>query len=210
MHVRADGTVGPAMTSKIQRLEEVQAITIGPVARLADGKIVLLPYDPEWPALFEREAARVRGVLGDRVRLLEHVGSTSVPGLSAKPIIDLVLGVPDSSDEPAYVPDMEAAGYVLRIREPDWFEHRLFKGPDTIINLHTFSAGSSETDKMLLFRNWLRTHDVDRDLYQRAKLELAERQWEFTQQYADSKSEVVHEILARAGWHPPADGPASA
>ncbi len=192
------------MEPRIQSLEEVQAITIGPVAKLADGKVVLVPYDPEWPALFEREAARVRAALGHRVRLLEHVGSTSVPGLSAKPIIDMVLAVPDSSDEPTYVPDLEAAGYVLRIREPDWFEHRLFKGPDTIIGLHTFSEGSSEIRKMLLFRDWLRTHDDDRDLYRRAKLELAERRWEFTQQYADSKSTVVHEILARAGWQPPA------
>ena len=196
------------MENRIQTLEEVQASTIGPVATLAEGKVVLVPYDPEWPRLFEREATRIRAVLGDRVRLLEHVGSTSIPGISAKPIIDIVLAVPDSSDEPAYVPDMEAAGYVLRIREPDWFEHRLFKGPDTDINLHTFSAGSSEIEKMLRFRDWLRTHDDERDLYQRAKLELAERRWDFTQQYADSKSVVVHEILARAGWQPP-DPPAA-
>jgi GrpB-like predicted nucleotidyltransferase (UPF0157 family) len=197
--------VEAAMPNEIKTLEEVQAFTIGPVAKLADGKIVLVPYDPQWPALFEREAARIRGVLGDRVRLLEHCGSTSVAGLSAKPVIDIVMAVPDSSDEAAYVPEMEAAGYVLRIREPDWFQHRLFRGPDTTINLHTFSEGSSEIDKMLQFRDWLRTHDDERDLYQRAKLELAERTWEFTQQYADSKSEVVHAILERAGWRPPED-----
>ena len=67
--------------------------------------------------------------LGDRVRLLEHAGSTSVPGLAAKPIIDMVLAVADSADEAAYVPSMEAAGYVLRIREPDWHQHRLFQRP---------------------------------------------------------------------------------
>jgi len=198
-----DGLWSGVMESRIQTLDEVQAHTIGPVAKLADGKVVLVPYDPAWPALFDREAARVRGALGDRVRLLEHVGSTSVPGLWAKPIIDMVLAVSDSSDEPAYVPDMEAAGYVLRIREPDWFEHRLFKGPDTVIGLHTFTVGSTEIEKMLRFRDWLRTNDDDRDLYQRTKLELADRRWEFTQQYADSKSAVVHEILARAGWQAP-------
>lgn len=195
------------MTNQIKTLEEVQALTIGPVAKLADGKIVLVPYDPEWPAMFEREAATIRAALGERARLIEHAGSTSVPGLSAKPVIDIVLAVADSADEPAYVPDMEAVGYVLRIREPDWFEHRLFKRDDRAINLHTFSEGSTEIDKMLLFRDWLRTHDGERDLYQRAKLDLAERKWEFTQQYADSKSEVVHGILERAGWRPPEDGP---
>lgn len=200
--------VAATMTREIQTLEEVQAYTIGPVAKLADGKIVLVPYDPEWPAMFEREATKIRGALGDRARLIEHAGSTSVPGLSAKPVIDIVLAVPDSADEPAYVPDMEAAGYILRIREPDWFEHRLFKRDDRVINLHTFSEGCSEIDKMLLFRDWLRTHDDERDLYQRAKLDLAERKWEFTQQYADSKSEVVHKILERAGWRPPENDPA--
>ena len=82
-----------------------------------------------------------RLALGDRVVRIEHTGSTSVPGLSAKPIIDISLEVPDSADEETYVPSLEAAGYVLTIREPDWFEHRLFKGPDTNVNLHVFSAG---------------------------------------------------------------------
>ena len=88
--------------------------------------------------------------------LLEHTGSTSVPGLAAKPIIDITLAVPDSSDEDAYAPALEAAGYVLRIREPDWHEHRVFKGPDTNVNLHVFSDGCPEIDRMLRFRDWLR------------------------------------------------------
>jgi len=137
-------------------------------------------------------------ILGDRVRLLEHAGSTSVPGLSAKPVIDMILAVPDSSDEGAYVPPLEAAGYVLRIREPDWFEHRLFKGPDTNINLHTFSEGCLEIDRMLSFRDRLRTHDDERIRYEETKRELASRQWTYVQFYADAKSEVVEGIIARA------------
>ena len=109
-----------------------------------------------------------------------------------------MLAVPDSSDESAYVPDMEAAGYVLRIREPDWFEHRLFKGPDTNVNLHTFTEGCPEIDRMLAFRDWLRAHDDERDLYERTKQELAAREWRFIQHYADAKSEVVEAIIARA------------
>jgi GrpB-like predicted nucleotidyltransferase (UPF0157 family) len=85
-----------------------------------------------------------------------------VPGLCAKPIIDMLLAVPDSSAEPAYAPDMERAGYVLRIREPDWYEHRMFKGPATDINLHVFSVGCVEIERMLRFRDWLRSNDADR------------------------------------------------
>jgi GrpB-like predicted nucleotidyltransferase (UPF0157 family) len=177
--------------------EEMRAVTIGELKPLT-GKIQVVDYDPEWPALFEREAARVRAVLGERVLLLEHTGSTSVPGLAAKPIIDMTLVVPNSADEPAYVPDMEAAGYVLRIREPDWYEHRLFKGPDTDINLHVFSAGCPEVKRMLLFRDWLRANDADREHYQQAKRELTQRDWKYVQNYADAKTAVVEEIIARA------------
>jgi GrpB-like predicted nucleotidyltransferase (UPF0157 family) len=179
------------------REDEMRAATIGELQPLA-GKIQVVDYDPEWPALFERESMRIRAVLGERVVLLEHTGSTSVPGLAAKPIIDMTMAVPDSVNEAGYVPDMEAAGYVLRIREPDWYEHRLFKGPDTDINLHVFSAGCQEIDRMLLFRDWLRSNDADRDLYQQAKRELAQRNWKYVQNYADAKTEIVNEIVARA------------
>jgi GrpB-like predicted nucleotidyltransferase (UPF0157 family) len=179
------------------REDQIRAATIGEPWR-ADGQIFLAEYDPEWPALYERESARIRSILGDRVRLLEHAGSTSVPGLSAKPVIDMVLAVPDSADEPAYVPPLEATGYVLRIREPDWFEHRLFKGPDTNINLHTFSEGCLEIDRMLAFRDRLRTHDDERVRYEETKRELASRDWTYVQYYADAKGEVVEGIIARA------------
>jgi GrpB-like predicted nucleotidyltransferase (UPF0157 family) len=162
------------------------------------GKIQVADYDPAWPGLFQREADRIRGVLGERVVLLEHVGSTSVPGLAAKPIIDILLIVPDSSDEPAYVPDLEAAGYTLVIREPDWYQHRCFKGPDTNINLHVYSPGCPEIERYRIFRDRLRGHPDDRAHYQRVKRELAEREWTYVQQYADAKTEVVEAIIARA------------
>ena len=177
--------------------EEIRACTIGELAPLA-GPIVLADYDPEWPGRFEREAARIRAILGARAKVLEHAGSTAVVGLPAKPIIDLVLAVADSADEPSYVPEMEQSGYVLRIREPDWFQHRLFKGPDTNINLHVFSVGCPEIEQMLLFRDWLRSHPEERDAYAAKKRELASQQWKFVQNYADSKTEIVREMLARA------------
>jgi GrpB-like predicted nucleotidyltransferase (UPF0157 family) len=127
------------------------------------------------------------------------VGSTSVPGRIAKPILDILLVVASSGDEDAYLPALESAGYSLRFREPHWFEHRLLNGPDTTINLHVFSAGCSEADRMLLFRDWLRGNAADRELYARTKRALAQREWERVQDYAGAKTAVVAEILARAG-----------
>jgi GrpB-like predicted nucleotidyltransferase (UPF0157 family) len=87
---------------------------------------------------------------------------------------------------------------VLRIREPDWYEHRLFKGPDTNINLHVFSAGCVEIERMLGFRDHLRSSPTDRALYAETKRELASRHWNYVQEYADAKTEVVEAIIARA------------
>jgi GrpB-like predicted nucleotidyltransferase (UPF0157 family) len=177
--------------------EEIRAAAVGDLPE-HNARIELSEYDPKWPRLYEREAERIGHALGPKMLRIEHVGSTSVPGLAAKPLIDIVLVVADTTDEGAYVPRLEAAGYVLRIREPDWFEHRLFKGPDTNVNVHTFSEGCEEVDRMIGFRDWLRTHDDDRDLYLAAKRELAQREWKYVQNYADAKSAVVREILVRA------------
>jgi GrpB-like predicted nucleotidyltransferase (UPF0157 family) len=177
--------------------EELAAITVGPLERL-DGPVTLLESDPAWPALFDCEAARIRQALGDRALLVEHVGSTSVPGLAAKPIIDIALVVPDSGDESAYVPPLEAVGYRLRIRTPDWEEHRMFKGPDTDVNLHVFSPGSSEVDRLISFRDHLRGHAADRERYAAEKRHLAERRWAYMQHYADAKTRIVEDILTRA------------
>jgi GrpB-like predicted nucleotidyltransferase (UPF0157 family) len=180
--------------------EQIIAAAVGGRQPL-NSTIYLAPYDPVWPSLFARLAKHIYEALGDRLLLLEHVGSTSVPGLSAKPIIDMVLAVADSSDELSYVKPLEEKGYTLRIREPDWYEHRLLKPPDVQGNLHVFSSGCEEIEQMLLFRDWLRSHSDDRLLYEETKRKLAARTWKYTQNYADAKSEVVQEILARARRH---------
>lgn len=188
----------PAIPAAPVTDEALQAVTVGERTP-HDAPVTLVDYDPAWPALFEREARRIRAALGEAVVRLEHTGSTSVPGLAAKPIIDITLIVPDSADEAAYVPQLEAAGYVLRIREPHWHEHRVLKGPDTDVNLHVFSPGSLELERMVGFRDWLRTHADDRELYERTKRELAARTWRHIQHYADAKTAVVEEIIGRAG-----------
>ncbi len=160
--------------------------------------ITLAEYDPDWPRRYERLAASVRAALANRVRLLEHVGSTSVPGLVAKPRFDMILGVEDSAAEDRYAPDLETAGFRLTIREPDWFEHRVFTRDDAAVNLHVFTDGCPEIAEMLLFRDWLRANDADRELYGRSKRDLAARTWRYVQHYADAKHEVVGEIKARA------------
>ncbi len=162
MGSQADGT------DDERRDEVLQAITVGTLEP-HNAPITLAAYAPAWPRLFTREAERLRSVLGDEALRIEHVGSTSVPGLTAKPIVDILLVVPDSADEPRYVPRQQAAGYVLRIREPAWFEHRLFSGPDTHINLHVFSRGAAEVERMLRFRDRLRDDDAARERYARVK-----------------------------------------
>jgi GrpB-like predicted nucleotidyltransferase (UPF0157 family) len=150
--------------------------------------------------LFAAEATNIRRALGSRALQVEHVGSTSVPGLAAKPIVDVLLVVADSAREADYVPVLEAAGYTLHIREPEWNEHRMLKGlvEGRTVHLHVFSAGCGESARMLRFRDWLRTSDADRRLYERTKRELAQREWKHMQNYADAKTGVVEEIMARA------------
>ncbi|MCO8286417.1 GrpB family protein [Tetragenococcus halophilus] len=176
--------------------EYLKKVTVGR-RNSHNAPIELIDYNPKWVDLFGKEARRIKSILGNKVLQLEHVGSTSVPDLCAKPIIDILLVVADSSYESSYVPVLESAGYTLRIREPEWYEHRLFKGPDTDINLHVFSEGALEIDKMLRFRDWLRTNREDREKYAKVKRELAQNTWENVQDYADAKTETVEEIMKR-------------
>ncbi len=178
--------------------ERIRRVTVGLTPKQDSGKVVLVDYDPAWPVLSIRENKRIKSALGAKAISIEHVGSTSVPGLPAKPIVDILLVVDSSADEKSYLPVLEAAGYVLRIREPDWHEHRMFKGPDTNIDLHVFSRGDEEIERMLTFRDWLRENPADRDFYLRTKRELARKDWNYVQNYADAKSKVVESIIARA------------
>ena len=163
-----------------------------------DGTVTLADPDDQWPVTAAELCDGIRSALGDVAVVLAHVGSTSVPGLPAKPILDLVLGVPDPTDEAAYVPPLENAGYDLRIREPEWREHRLLRRDEPAVNLHVFAAGDDEISAMLAFRDHLRGDARDRELYLATKVELAARTWEHVQDYADAKSDVVTDVMTRA------------
>ncbi|GAA1442029.1 GrpB family protein [Leifsonia poae] len=177
--------------------DEMRDAVVGDLVQLAV-PIAVVASDPEWSVLFEREADRIRQALGDRALAVEHVGSTSVPGLAAKPIIDIDLTVADSSDEPAYAPALEAAGYVLTVREPHWEQHRLFTGPANPVNLHVWSVGADEPRRHVILRDWLRSNDDDRMLYEAAKRDAASRHWTYMHEYNNAKSPVIRAIYRRA------------
>jgi GrpB-like predicted nucleotidyltransferase (UPF0157 family) len=180
------------------REEDLRRATVGEVVP-HNAPVSLSPYDPAWPRRYAVEADMIRVALGDGVLCLEHVGSTSVPGLVAKPVIDILLVIADPADEAAYVPALEAAGYVLRIREPDWYQHRLLKRADPAVNLHVFGpGGQQEIDRMLWFRDRLRSDPADRERYARTKIALAARSWRHMQVYADAKTDIIEDVLRAA------------
>jgi GrpB-like predicted nucleotidyltransferase (UPF0157 family) len=160
--------------------------------------ISVVEFDPTWPLHFEMLAGRIRGALGERVLALEHVGSTSVPGLPAKPIIDIDLTVVDSSDEVAYVPALERVGFVLTIREPKWHQHRCLTSTDPKSNVHVWCPGSPEAIRHTMFRDWLRTHPEDCARYAHAKrsaADLSTAAGEAVMDYNLRKQPVIREIL---------------
>jgi GrpB-like predicted nucleotidyltransferase (UPF0157 family) len=157
--------------------------------------IVIAGYDPAWPVRFEAERARILGAIGPAARRIEHVGSTAVTGLAAKPIVDILVAVEDPDDEAAFVPALEAAGYVLRVREP---EHRMLRTPQRDVHVHVWRDGSSEVGRHLAFRDRLRASAEDRAAYERLKRSLAQREWDDMNDYAAAKGALIEEIMRRA------------
>jgi GrpB-like predicted nucleotidyltransferase (UPF0157 family) len=186
------------MTKAPETDEEMAALRVSGTITPHNDTIHLAAYDPAWPAQYAEEAGFIRAALGGKALVLEHVGSTSIPGLGAKPVIDIVLAVGDSADEDAYVPPLSRNGFRLHLREPDWHEHRVLKGERRLVNLHVFTVGSPEIGRMVRFRDYLRTHPDELRLYEETKSELAGRVWRHVQHYANAKSEVVEAIIARA------------
>jgi GrpB-like predicted nucleotidyltransferase (UPF0157 family) len=168
----------------------------GLVGGVEKREVELIDYDPDWPKKFETHARVIADALGRSALRIEHIGSTSVHGLAAKPIIDILVVVPDSADESAYLPRLEAAGYVLRVREPDWNEHRMFRTPEQDAHIHIYTAGCPEIERNLTFRDRLRRNTDDRSHYEQTKRELASKEWPDMNAYADAKTEVIESILA--------------
>jgi GrpB-like predicted nucleotidyltransferase (UPF0157 family) len=159
--------------------------------------IVIEDYDPAWPGRFDAIRAGLEETLGELVVGVEHVGSTSVPGLAAKPVIDIDLLIEDTGDESRYLPALERAGYRLVLREPWWHGHRMLVGPAEDINLHVWPKDAPEPVRHRLFRDWLRSHPADRDRYAAAKRRLASDTVDRAGDYSLSKNEVIDQIFDR-------------
>jgi GrpB-like predicted nucleotidyltransferase (UPF0157 family) len=131
--------------------------------------ISVVEYDDRWPADFERVASRIRSALGAGALEVHHVGSTSVAGLPAKPVIDVDLVVADPADEASYIPDLVAGGFVHTIREPWWHEHRLLTLAEPLSHVHVFGPDCPEVVRHLMFQAWLRDHPDDLAAYAESK-----------------------------------------
>ncbi len=178
--------------SSPRRLDVRDRELIGGVERL---QVTLHDADPTWRDVFEEHRRRLRQALADRAVLIEHIGSTSVAGLAAKPIVDIVVAVADIAAEEDYLPALVAAGYVLRVREPG---HRLVRTPERDVHVHVYAAGDAAVEAYLLFRDRLRADAADRSLYESTKRALLEREWDDMNAYADAKTAVIRGILERA------------
>jgi GrpB-like predicted nucleotidyltransferase (UPF0157 family) len=158
-------------------------------------RVIIADYDPGWPLRFESERDRLVTTLGSVITRIEHIGSTAVPGLAAKPVVDIIVTVADITNDDAFQPAIEGLGYELRVLEP---EHRAFRTVERDVNLHVWGDSDPEVERHLVFRDHLRRAPDDRALYERTKRELATRHWRDINYYADAKSTVVAEIMERA------------
>ncbi|OUE25932.1 GrpB family protein [Clavibacter michiganensis] len=155
----------------------------------------LQEHDPGWAEAYLVHRRRILDAVGDAALAVEHIGSTSVPGLAAKPIVDVVVVVADITAEEDHVARLVAAGYDRRVREPG---HRLVRTPARDVHVHVYEEGDPAVEAYLLLRDRLRADPADRDLYERTKRELMTRRWESMDAYADAKTAVIQGILARA------------
>ena len=165
------------------------------IGGLESRTITIVAYDPGWVDRYEQERLRIARALGPRAHRIDHVGSTAVPGLSAKPIVDIDVSVKDPEDEAEFVPALEGAGYALRVREPG---HRMLRSPALDVHVHLCATGSDWERRHLLFRDWLRVSEADRARYATTKKALASRRWPTMNDYADAKNTVIGDLMARA------------
>jgi GrpB-like predicted nucleotidyltransferase (UPF0157 family) len=182
-------------------VDEVELIG-GPEKRA----IVIELYRPTWPTMFDEHRRRIEDALGSQALRVDHIGSTAVPGLAAKPIIDIQVSVPDVEQESSYLKPLLAAGYLLRVREPG---HRMFRTAELDVHIHICDAESDWERRHFLLRDWLRESADDRDAYAALKTELQREGWETMNHYADAKTALISEMTARAeawaastGWSP--------
>ena len=169
--------------------------------RTTPSKMEIVEPNPTWPQTFAMLKALIVDALGPTALVVEHTGSTSVPGLPAKDVIDIDLTVPDPTDEVAYVAPLEAAGFHFLLREPAWHQHRFFCRYEPAANLHVFGPDAVEPVRHRIFRDWLLSHPDDKELYAETKREAmteSSQSGENMMQYTERKNAVVRGILQKA------------
>lgn len=194
------------MALKVEDIVKSLEVDASKVERVAHRKsalsLVIVEPDPSWPECFARAKARITSALGDTAVSVNHVGSTSVPGLPAKAVIDVDLTVQDIDDEAAYVPALEKVGFHFLLREPAWHGHRFFVDYEpTPTNLHVWGRNSPEAERHRIFTDHLKRNKDDRDLYERVKREASKasiQNGEGVGNYTDRKNDAISQILQRA------------
>ncbi len=170
----------------------LDAVLIG---GLEERELILVDYTPAWESRFARERVRILEALGEVARRVEHVGSTAVPDLAAKPIVDILVAVDDPDDESGYLAAMEGAGYELRVREAG---HRMFRTPERDVHVHVWKAGSDDERRHLVFRDWLRRAPDERALYESVKRRFVGEKFTDMNYYARAKGPIIEDIIGRA------------
>lgn len=189
------------LTLRLQRAMEDDHAAAGLtlIGGIEGGPISIVDYDEAWPERYRAHEAVIRSALGDVASRVEHIGSTAVRGLSAKPVIDILLVVRDPADESSYVPALVEQGYQLRVREPADEEHRMLRTPGRDVHIHVYPQGARAIDRYIRFRDRLRDSAEDRAAYANLKKELAKRDWDDRNAYAEAKTPIIREILAKSG-----------
>jgi GrpB-like predicted nucleotidyltransferase (UPF0157 family) len=157
-------------------------------------RVRLATYSESWPTKFEQVHKQIQLALGTCAKRIEHIGSTAVPGLAAKPVIDILLEL-DNITNPTVHEALAGGGFAPVVEEPG---HRMFRSPDRDVHVHAWPTGDPEVQRHLLFRDWLRSNEADRRLYEMEKRRLAALEWPTQNDYAQAKSPIINEILARA------------
>jgi GrpB-like predicted nucleotidyltransferase (UPF0157 family) len=186
---------------------ETQHLTEGQLQSISVGQrdtrrsaIELVPNDPAWAGHFARLSRDIRSALGSRLIAVEHVGSTAIPGLPAKPIIDIDATIYNPADESGYRDVLEGLGFALTIREPEWHQHRMFKLSDPRTNLHIYADNCSLPMRDVAFRDLLRNDRQAALAYSELKRELSSQEWSSSQHYAEGKSELIIDLLSGHGF----------
>jgi GrpB-like predicted nucleotidyltransferase (UPF0157 family) len=193
------GTLAGVVAERGSRRPDVTTTEL--VGGIEKRALFLADHDPGWPERYDGQERRIRRALGATAVQIEHIGSTSVPRLAAKPIIDVLVTVEDITAEEDYLDQLLDAGYELRVREPG---HRMVRTPARDVHVHVVEAGDEAADDYLLLRDRLRTDPADRALYERTKRALMEQEWADMNAYADAKTEVIAGIKDRAALMRPA------